>query len=298
MGHIGLTPQSIHALGGFKVQGKQLDAAQALADDAVALAEAGCFAIVLECVPDARRPHDHRVGRASRRSASAPAATATARCSCGTTCSASRPGRRRPKFVRAYAELERDATEAIEQFCADVRAGTFPSSAETYHMTDQMAEALGLYGGTTRRARAHAVAPVPIARGRRDRGRRSRDRGRVVGDRHRGARGALACRRRAARGRRAARAATTRRRAAPFAGLTRGARRGRRPVPARASSPTHARSASQGLRDVDRPRRRTTGCCSCSTATPTRAFTMAGHADPARHRVRTPPTARRSTARA
>src|SRR3954471_23887598 len=52
MGHIGLTPQSIHALGGFKVQGKGLDAAQALADDAVALAEAGVFAIVLECVPD------------------------------------------------------------------------------------------------------------------------------------------------------------------------------------------------------------------------------------------------------
>ncbi len=53
MGHIGLTPQSIHALGGFKVQGKELDAAKGLADDACALAEAGCFAIVLECVPDA-----------------------------------------------------------------------------------------------------------------------------------------------------------------------------------------------------------------------------------------------------
>ena len=53
MGHIGLTPQSIHALGGFKVQGKELDAAKALADDACALTEAGCFAIVLECVPDA-----------------------------------------------------------------------------------------------------------------------------------------------------------------------------------------------------------------------------------------------------
>src|SRR5690349_20095573 len=52
MGHIGLTPQSIHALGGFKVQGKQLDAARALVDDAIALAEAGVFAIVLECVPD------------------------------------------------------------------------------------------------------------------------------------------------------------------------------------------------------------------------------------------------------
>ncbi|MDQ1382373.1 MAG: 3-methyl-2-oxobutanoate hydroxymethyltransferase, partial [Actinomycetota bacterium] len=53
MGHIGLTPQSIHALGGFKVQGKELDAAKSLAVDACALAEAGVFAIVLECVPDA-----------------------------------------------------------------------------------------------------------------------------------------------------------------------------------------------------------------------------------------------------
>src|SRR5438105_4759378 len=52
MGHIGLTPQSIHALGGFKVQGKQAAAAAALVDDAVALSEAGCFAVVLEAVPD------------------------------------------------------------------------------------------------------------------------------------------------------------------------------------------------------------------------------------------------------
>ena len=53
MGHLGLTPQSVHALGGFRVQGKDLEAARAIVDDAVALAEAGCFAIVLECVPDA-----------------------------------------------------------------------------------------------------------------------------------------------------------------------------------------------------------------------------------------------------
>src|SRR4029077_20929509 len=53
MGHLGLTPQSIHALGGFKVQGKELDAAKSLADDACALADAGCFAIVLAGVPAA-----------------------------------------------------------------------------------------------------------------------------------------------------------------------------------------------------------------------------------------------------
>ena len=52
MGHLGLTPQSVHAMGGFKVQGKGVDATLTLIDDARALAEAGCFAIVLEGVPD------------------------------------------------------------------------------------------------------------------------------------------------------------------------------------------------------------------------------------------------------
>jgi 3-methyl-2-oxobutanoate hydroxymethyltransferase len=148
MGHIGLTPQSIHALGGFKVQGKQLEAAQALTDDAVALADAGCFAIVLECVPDA-------VARVITEAVPVP----TIGIGAGRHCDGQvlvwhdllgfgAPDHRRPKFVRAYAEFERDAAAAIERFCADVRAGTFPSSAETYHMTDRMAEALGLYGAS------------------------------------------------------------------------------------------------------------------------------------------------------
>jgi 3-methyl-2-oxobutanoate hydroxymethyltransferase len=149
MGHLGLTPQSIHALGGFKVQGKELDAAQALTDDAVALADAGCFAIVLECVPDA-------VARMITESVPVP----TIGIGAGRHCDGQvlvwhdllgfeADGHRRPKFVRAYAAFEREAAQAIEQFCADVRAGTFPSSAETYHMTDRMAEALGLYGASS-----------------------------------------------------------------------------------------------------------------------------------------------------
>jgi len=147
MGHIGLTPQSIHALGGFKVQGKELDAAKALADDACALADAGCFAIVLECVPDA-------VARVITESVTVP----TIGIGAGRHCDGqvlvwhdllgfAGPDHRAPKFVRAYASLELLATESIERFCADVRAGTYPASAETYHMTDRMADALGLYGG-------------------------------------------------------------------------------------------------------------------------------------------------------
>jgi 3-methyl-2-oxobutanoate hydroxymethyltransferase len=150
MGHIGLTPQSIHALGGFRVQGKQLDAARKLVDDAVALADAGCFALVLEAVPDG-------VARMVTETVSIP----TIGIGAGRHCDGqvlvwhdllgfTGVGRKLPKFVRAYASLEMDATAAVTQFVADVREGSFPSSVETYHMTDQMADALGLYGGTTR----------------------------------------------------------------------------------------------------------------------------------------------------
>jgi 3-methyl-2-oxobutanoate hydroxymethyltransferase len=147
MGHIGLTPQSVHALGGFKVQGKELEAASALVEDAVALADAGCFAIVLEAVPDG-------VARMITETVPVP----TIGIGAGRHCDGqvlvwhdalgfTDDARKLPKFVRQYAALELEATRALEEFVADVRAGRFPSSAETYHMADRTAEALGLYGG-------------------------------------------------------------------------------------------------------------------------------------------------------
>jgi 3-methyl-2-oxobutanoate hydroxymethyltransferase len=146
MGHIGLTPQSIHALGGFKVQGKQLDAAQVIVDDAIALAEAGCFAIVLECVPDG-------VARMVTDSVDVP----TIGIGAGRHCDGqvlvfhdllgfTSPERSAPKFVRRYAELETVATLAVGHFVDDVREGRYPSSEETYHMTDQMADVFELNG--------------------------------------------------------------------------------------------------------------------------------------------------------
>jgi 3-methyl-2-oxobutanoate hydroxymethyltransferase len=149
MGHLGLTPQSIHALGGFKVQGKELDAARMLVEDAVALADAGCFAIVLECVPDG-------VARLVTDSVPVP----TIGIGAGRHCDGqvlvyhdvlgfAPPGHRMPKFVRQYATQEIEATQAIGRFVADVRAGRFPSSEETYHMADQMLDALGLYGAAS-----------------------------------------------------------------------------------------------------------------------------------------------------
>lgn len=147
VGHIGLTPQSVLALGGFKVQGKQLDAAKVIVDDAVALADAGCFAIVLECVPDA-------VARVVTDAVDVP----TIGIGAGRHCDGqvlvyhdllglASPDRKAPKFVRRYADLETASIEALSEFVADVRRGRFPSSAETYHMADSMTSALGLYGG-------------------------------------------------------------------------------------------------------------------------------------------------------
>ncbi len=141
MGHLGLTPQSIHAFGGFKVQGKTLDAARRIVDDAVALADAGCFAIVLECVPDA-------VARAVTDAVSVP----TIGIGAGRHCDGQVlvfhdllgfEERTAPRFVRRYANLGADATAAIERFAADVRAGSFPSSAETYHAADAVHEVVG-----------------------------------------------------------------------------------------------------------------------------------------------------------
>jgi 3-methyl-2-oxobutanoate hydroxymethyltransferase len=134
MGHLGLTPQSVHMLGGFKVQAKEFDAARALLDDAVALAEAGCFSIVLECVPDA-------VATMVTEAVPVP----TIGIGAGPNCDGQvlvfhdllgLNGGRAPKFVRRYADLRGDATTAVAAFADDVRSGRYPSEAETYHFAD------------------------------------------------------------------------------------------------------------------------------------------------------------------
>jgi 3-methyl-2-oxobutanoate hydroxymethyltransferase len=156
MGHLGLTPQSFHALGGFRVQGKDLEAARALVDDAIALAEAGCFAVVLECVPDA-------VARLVTDSIGVP----TIGIGAGRHCDGQvlvmhdllgLEDRITPKFVRRYAELAEDATAAVAQFADDVRGGTFPSSEETYHAADSVADAIQVYGRPSTAAQEHAPA--------------------------------------------------------------------------------------------------------------------------------------------
>jgi len=134
MGHLGLTPQSVHAMGGFKVQGKDAEAARVLVEDARLLAEAGCFSIVLEGVPD-------RVARVVTESVDVP----TIGIGAGPWCDgqvlvfhdvAGLEDRILPKFVRRYASLKADGVAALGTFAADVRARRFPTDAESYHLAD------------------------------------------------------------------------------------------------------------------------------------------------------------------
>ena len=140
MGHLGLTPQSIHVMGGYRVQGKRAEAARELVADAHALAAAGVFAIVLEGVPDA-------LAQLVTQEVSVP----TIGIGAGPHCDGQvlvyhdvlglYEGRV-PKFVRQYAHLADVATEALQGFFADVQAGTFPSDTESYHMDEESARML------------------------------------------------------------------------------------------------------------------------------------------------------------
>jgi 3-methyl-2-oxobutanoate hydroxymethyltransferase len=132
MGHLGLTPQSVHAMGGYKVQAKEAAAAEALLLDAKALEAAGCFALVLEGVPDVV---------AARVTAEVEVPTI------GIGAGAGCDGQvlvfhdllgltegKAPKFVRRYADLASVASEAVARWAADVRSGAFPAEEETYHL--------------------------------------------------------------------------------------------------------------------------------------------------------------------
>lgn len=142
MGHIGLTPQSLHAMGGFKVQGRRAEAARAMIDEAKALAEAGCFSIVIEGVPDA-------VAALVTRAVDVP----TIGIGAGPGCDGQvlvfhdllgLEDRAPARFVRRYADLHRAAVSAVASYARDVRAGSFPTVDESYHLSDQEAQLLGL----------------------------------------------------------------------------------------------------------------------------------------------------------
>ena len=142
MGHVGLTPQSMHAMGGFRVQARTADAARALVDDALAVEAAGAFAVVLEGVPDV-------VGRMVTEAIDVP----TIGIGAGPWCDGQvlvyhdvlgLEDRVVPTFVRRYAELKAAGVEALAAFAADVRSGRFPTAVECYHLKPEEAAALGI----------------------------------------------------------------------------------------------------------------------------------------------------------
>jgi 3-methyl-2-oxobutanoate hydroxymethyltransferase len=131
VGHLGMTPQSVHALGGYKVQGKVEDQAAKLLDDARALEAAGAFALVLEAIP----------AELARKVTQA-LSISTIGIGAGPHCD----GQVLvlydllglfdtfvPKFVKTYAHLKTDALQALSRYKEDVEQGKFPSDSESYH---------------------------------------------------------------------------------------------------------------------------------------------------------------------
>ena len=141
MGHIGLTPQSVNKLGGFRLQGKTAEAARALVEDARALEAAGAFALVLEVVP-------REIAKVVTSSVSIP----TIGIGAGEHCDAQvlvihdllglSFSPTRPRFVRQYADLRAQMTEAISRFAEDVRAGAYPAENESYPLPREAAAEL------------------------------------------------------------------------------------------------------------------------------------------------------------
>jgi 3-methyl-2-oxobutanoate hydroxymethyltransferase len=142
MGHIGLTPQSVNAMGGYKVQGKTLKAIEQLMRDAVALDRAGVCCMVLEGIP-------REVAAMITAEVSAP----TIGIGAGPECDGQvlvindligLTFQQPAKFVRRYADVGTAISDAIENFKNDVHAGTYPNDSESYHLPKDTAANLDL----------------------------------------------------------------------------------------------------------------------------------------------------------
>ena len=144
VGHIGLTPQSVNQLGGFKVQGKDVAKARQLLKDAKALEDAGCFSMVLEAIPAPLAEHITRE-----------IAVPTIGIGAGPGCDGQvlvihdlvgLYDRFTPKFVKQYAQLSQSAAAALAQYKADVESRAFPTEAHSFTMkSEEMDKLLRLY---------------------------------------------------------------------------------------------------------------------------------------------------------
>ena len=138
--HIGLTPQSINAFGGFKVQGKGKQEAQRLLDEARAVEEAGAFAVVLECVPA-------KLAKKISESISIPTIGIGAGAGCDGQVLVYQDmlamySDFKPKFVKQYAQIGSVMKEAFRQYIDEVKSGAFPSKEHTFKIDDDIIEKL------------------------------------------------------------------------------------------------------------------------------------------------------------
>ncbi len=140
MGHIGLTPQSVHQLGGFRAQGKSAEAAKRLFEDALILQEAGCFSILLETIPT-------QLASLMSEKLEIPTIGIGAGVSCDGQVLVTHDllglfDRFTPKFVKKYAHLHQEMATAISSYKTDVENGTFPSDEHSFEMTEEELDAL------------------------------------------------------------------------------------------------------------------------------------------------------------
>jgi 3-methyl-2-oxobutanoate hydroxymethyltransferase len=140
MGHLGLTPQSVHQFGGFRAQGKEAAAAIRLVEDALILEQAGCFSIVLESIPD-------RLGRLVSERLEIPTIGIGAGPDCDGQVLVTHDligmfDRFTPRFVKRYAELHQMMDKAFREFHEDVLSKTFPTAEHSVTMDDEVWEAL------------------------------------------------------------------------------------------------------------------------------------------------------------
>ncbi len=135
MGHIGLTPQSVNQLGGFRAQGKTARAARHLIEDAMILEESGCFALVIESIPA-------RLAALISKRLSIPTIGIGAGAGCDGQVLVAHDllglfDRFTPKFVKQYADLHAEMARAFSAYIADVQGHMFPAAEHTFEMPDQ-----------------------------------------------------------------------------------------------------------------------------------------------------------------
>jgi len=145
MGHLGLTPQSVNALGGYKTQAKDVAAAAKLLADCVALQDAGAFAVVLECIPA-------ELATAATALITIPTIGIGAGVGCDGEVQVFHDilglGDFLPRHAKRYAEVGDAIVEAVGAYAADVRAGAFPGDGQATHVdAEVVAEARGVLGG-------------------------------------------------------------------------------------------------------------------------------------------------------